>query len=43
MKRDKILAPWEKYAGDFVSADVFIDTLYSSLTGQKNNKFVNHN
>ena len=43
MKRDKILAPWQKYAGEFVSADVFIDTVYNSLTGQKDQKFITHN
>lgn len=43
MKQAKILAPWKKYAGDFVNEDTFIETLYNSLTGQKNNKFVKHN
>src|SRR6266853_1624733 len=26
MKQEKILAPWEKWTGDFVNADVFIET-----------------
>jgi cyclase len=43
MKEKKILEPWKKYSGDFVSEDVFIDTLYNSLTGQKTGKFVKHN
>jgi glyoxylase-like metal-dependent hydrolase (beta-lactamase superfamily II) len=43
MKQAKILSPWKKYSGDFVNEDVFIETLYNSLTGQKNNKFVKHN
>ena len=43
MKQAKILAPWKKYAGDFITEDTFIETLYNSLTGQKNNKFVKHN
>jgi cyclase len=43
MKQAKILAPWKKYSGDFVNEDTFIETLYNSLTGQKNNKFVKHN
>lgn len=43
MKEKKILEPWKKYAGDFVSADAFIETLYNSLTGQKNGKFIRHN
>jgi len=43
MKKDQILAPWQKYSGNFISADVFTDTLYNSLTGHKNHKFVPHN
>ncbi len=36
MKQEKILAPWQKYSGNFVNADAFIETLYYSLTGAKN-------
>jgi cyclase len=43
MKQAKLLAPWKKYSGDFVNEDVFLETLYNSLTGQKNNKFIKHN
>jgi glyoxylase-like metal-dependent hydrolase (beta-lactamase superfamily II) len=43
MKEKKILDPWKKYAGEFVTQDVFLETLYNSLTGQKNGKFVKHN
>jgi cyclase len=43
MKEKKILDPWKKYSGDFISADAFIETLYNSLTGQKNGKFIKHN
>jgi glyoxylase-like metal-dependent hydrolase (beta-lactamase superfamily II) len=43
MKKDKILEPWKKYSGSFVNSDTFIETLYNSLTGRKNNKFVKHN
>jgi cyclase len=41
MKKEKILAPWQKYSGGF--SDAFIETLYNSLTGRKNNKFLRHN
>src|SRR4051812_46435546 len=34
MKEKKILDPWKKYSGDFISEDVFLETLYNSLTGQ---------
>jgi glyoxylase-like metal-dependent hydrolase (beta-lactamase superfamily II) len=43
MKQEKILEPWKKYSGDFISSDAFIETLYNSLTGQKNGKFIRHN
>jgi glyoxylase-like metal-dependent hydrolase (beta-lactamase superfamily II) len=44
MKKDKILADWDKkYANKFVTQDVFIETLYNSLTSQKNAAFVQHN
>jgi cyclase len=33
MKQEKILAPWQKYSGNFVNTDAFIETLYYSLTG----------
>src|SRR5215813_9849147 len=42
MKQAKILAPWEKFSGDFVNSDAFIETLYNSLTGRKG-EFVKHN
>ena len=43
MKEKKVLDPWKKYSGDFVSTEVFLETLYNSLTGQRNGKFVKHN
>ena len=43
MKQAKLLDPWKRYSGDFVNEDTFIETLYNSLTGQKNQKFVKHN
>jgi len=42
MKKEKILAPWEKFSGDFVNTDAFIETLYNSLTGTKG-EFLKHN
>jgi len=42
MKQEKILAPWEKWSGDFIKTDAFIETLYNSLTGNKG-EFVKHN
>ena len=42
MKQEKILAPWAKWSNDFVSQDVFIETLYNSLTNHPG-QFVKHN
>ena len=43
MKQAKLLEPWKKYSGDFIKEDTFIETIYNSLTGQKNGKFIPHN
>jgi cyclase len=42
MKKERILAPWEKFSGQFVNSDAFIETLYNSLTGHKG-EFMKHN
>jgi cyclase len=42
MKQEKILAPWAKWSGDFVNQDLFIETLYNSLTNHPG-QFVKHN
>ena len=43
MRQAKLLDPWKKYSSDSVTEDVFLETLYNSLTGQKTGKFVKHN
>ena len=43
MKKEKILDPWKKYSGDFISEDAYLETLYNSLTGSKEGKFIPHN
>jgi glyoxylase-like metal-dependent hydrolase (beta-lactamase superfamily II) len=43
MKEEKILSPWKQYGQGFVTEDIFLETLYNSLTGQPNGKFVKHN
>jgi cyclase len=43
MKQAKLLAPWKKYAGDFITEDAFLETLFNSLTGQKTGTFIKHN
>jgi glyoxylase-like metal-dependent hydrolase (beta-lactamase superfamily II) len=43
MKQAKILEPWQKYSGDFINTDAFIETLYNSLTGKRESAFIFHN
>lgn len=43
MKEKKILDPWKKYSGEFINEDAFLETLYNSMTGQMNGKFIQHN
>ena len=35
LQQEKVLAQWEKFSGQFVSTDLFIETLYNELTGKK--------
>jgi cyclase len=43
MKQAKLLDPWKKFSGDFITEDAFLETLYNSLTGTPNGKFIKHN
>jgi len=44
MKKEKLLAPWDaKYSGKFINSDLFIETLYNSLTNKKNAEYLKHN
>jgi cyclase len=43
MKQAKLLDPWKKYSGDFISEEAFLETLYNSLSGLKTGKFIPHN
>src|SRR5208337_207423 len=44
MKKGKVLAAWDqKYSNKIISSDIFIETLYNSLTNQNNAAFVQHN
>jgi cyclase len=42
MKQAKILDPWKKYSGEFVTEDAFLETLYISLTERKSGELVEH-
>lgn len=35
MKDEKILAPWQKFSGNFVNSEAFLDEIYNSLTLRK--------
>jgi cyclase len=43
MKQEKVLDPWKQYGGGFINQNAFTETLYNSLTGKPNNKFILHN
>jgi cyclase len=43
MKQAKLLQPWAKYAGEFITEEAFLETLYNSLTGKRTGKFIKHN
>lgn len=43
MKQEKMLEPWKKWSGEFVSSDVFLETLYNDLTGKKTGELIKHN
>jgi cyclase len=43
LKQEKVLEPWKKWSGQFISADAFIETLYNDLTGKKTGEFMKHN
>jgi cyclase len=43
MKREKALAAYDKWSGDFVDTEKFLETLYDDLRGKKTGGFVKHN
>src|SRR5712692_2700909 len=43
LKQEKVLDPWKKWSGDFITSDAFIETLYNDLTGKKTGEFMKHN
>ena len=43
LKQEKVLEPWKKWSGDFITSDAFIETLYNDLTGAQSSGFVKHN
>lgn len=43
LKADKVLAPWQKFSGGFITTDLFIETLYNELTAGSGGAPVRHN
>lgn len=43
LKADKVLAPWQKFSGGFITTDLFIETLYNELTARPGSGPVRHN
>ncbi|HZP17570.1 MAG TPA: MBL fold metallo-hydrolase [Terriglobales bacterium] len=43
LQKDNVLAPWQKWSGDFVKSDQWLETLYNDLTGKKSGEFIKHN
>ncbi len=43
MKQAKVLAPWQKWSGDFVDSEKWLETLYNDLSGRRKSGFIPHN
>jgi cyclase len=43
LKQANVLAPWQKWSGDFITSDQWLLTLYNDLTGKKEGDFIKHN
>ncbi len=43
MKSANLLAPWQKWSGDFITTEQWLVTLYNDLTGSKGGEFIKHN
>ena len=43
LKQENVLAPWQKWNGDFITTEQWLVTLYNDLTGKKAGDFIKHN
>ena len=43
LKQERVLAGYEKWSGNFISTDKFIETLYNDVTGNKAQPLLRHN
>ena len=42
LKQENVLAPWQKWSGDFITSEQWLITLYNDLTGKKTGEFIKH-
>jgi cyclase len=42
LKQEKVLEPWKQWSNEFISSDIFLETLYNDLTG-KPGVLIKHN
>ena len=43
LKQENVLAPWQKWSGEFITSEQWLVTLYNDLTGKKTGEFIKHN
>ncbi|MGH8176100.1 MAG: MBL fold metallo-hydrolase [Steroidobacter sp.] len=43
LQQERVLEPWKNLSGQFISTDLFIETLYNDLTGAVDGKLIKHN
>jgi len=43
LKQENVLAPWQKWSGDFITTEQWLVTLYNDLTGKKAGELIKHN
>jgi cyclase len=43
LKQENVLAQWQTWSGDFITAEQWLVTLYNELTGKKTGEFIKHN
>ena len=43
LKQENVLAPWQKWSGDFITSEQWLVTVYNDLTGKKTGEFIKHN
>jgi glyoxylase-like metal-dependent hydrolase (beta-lactamase superfamily II) len=42
LQKEKVLEPWKQFSGPFISADLYIETLYNDLSGRKTAALLRH-